>query len=42
MGAVTYAIRSKLEAAFAPSRLEITDDSHRLTQEIESLRGPTN
>ena len=29
MGAVTDAIRSKLEAAFAPSRLEIADDSEK-------------
>ncbi|HEX6858882.1 MAG TPA: BolA family protein [Caulobacteraceae bacterium] len=27
MGAVTDAIRTRLETAFAPSRLEITDDS---------------
>jgi len=29
MGAVAEAIRSKLEAAFAPSRLELVDDSDR-------------
>jgi len=29
MGAVTEAIRGKLEAAFAPVRLEITDDSDK-------------
>ena len=29
MGAVTEAMRSKLEAAFAPSRLEIADDSEK-------------
>ena len=29
MGAVTEAIRSKLEAAFSPSRLELLDDSDR-------------
>jgi BolA protein len=29
MGAVTDAIRGKLQAAFAPSRLEIVDDSDR-------------
>ncbi len=29
MGAVTDAIRSKLEARFAPLRLEIVDDSDR-------------
>lgn len=29
MGAVTDAIRTKLEAAFAPQRLEIADDSER-------------
>jgi len=29
MGAVTEAIRSKLEAAFAPLRLDIADDSEK-------------
>lgn len=29
MGAVTDAIRTKLEAAFAPARLDITDDSDK-------------
>jgi BolA protein len=29
MGAVTEAIRSKLEAAFAPIRLDVVDESHR-------------
>ncbi len=29
MGAVAEAIRTKLEAAFAPSRLELIDDSDR-------------
>ena len=29
MGAVTEAIRRKLEAAFAPSRLDIVDDSEK-------------
>lgn len=29
MGAVAEAIRGKLEAAFAPSRLELIDDSDR-------------
>ena len=29
MGAVTDAIRSKLEAAFAPTHLEIADDSDK-------------
>lgn len=29
MGAVAEAIRDKLEAAFAPSRLELIDDSDR-------------
>ncbi len=29
MGAVTEAIRDKLETAFQPLRLEIEDDSHR-------------
>ncbi|PHY20771.1 BolA family transcriptional regulator [Caulobacter sp. BP25] len=29
MGAVAEAIRTKLEAAFAPSRLELVDDSDR-------------
>lgn len=29
MGAVAEAIRGKLEAAFSPSRLELTDDSDR-------------
>jgi BolA protein len=29
MGAVAEAIRTKLEAAFAPSRLELADDSDR-------------
>ena len=29
MGAVTEAIRRKLEARFAPSRLEIADDSEK-------------
>lgn len=29
MGAVTEAIRGKLEAAFSPSRLELVDDSDR-------------
>ncbi len=29
MGAVTEAIRTKLEAAFSPSRLELLDDSDR-------------
>ena len=29
MGAVAETMRRKLEAAFAPTRLEIVDDSHR-------------
>lgn len=29
MGAVTDAIRSKLEAAFAPTKLDIADDSEK-------------
>ena len=29
MGAITDAIRSKLEATFAPDRLEIADDSEK-------------
>ena len=29
MGAVAELIRSRLESAFAPERLEVVDDSHR-------------